>query len=97
MANIIQNITGMANMTEQIIASDMLLASKTGIKTYAQAITEAATPNVRAILKKHLDTTIQTHEQVTNYMIKKGLYFPYDPQRQIDADFQAINTLMNIQ
>lgn len=96
MANIIQNMAGMGNLTEQIIASDFLTASKAGIKMYAYALTEAATPNVRDILHKHLDVAIQTHEKITNYMISKRYYHPYDPQKQINADLQAIDNVMNI-
>jgi similar to spore coat protein len=94
MGNIIQNIAGMGNITEQIIASDMLMASKAGIKMYALAITEASTPSVRATLKKHLEIIIQGHEKITDYMIDQGFYYPEDPETQIEMDLEAINTLM---
>lgn len=94
MGNILQNMAGMGNITEQIIASDMLIASKAGIKMYALTLTEASTPSVRAILKKHLDIIIQGHEKITDYMIEEGYYYPDDPETQIEMDLEAINTLM---
>lgn len=97
MSNIIQNMAGMGSMTEQIIATDFLLAAKTGVKMYTYALTEAASPNVREVLRRHLDTAIQTHEKITNYMVSKGYYHPYDLQKQISQDTEAINTFMNLE
>jgi similar to spore coat protein len=97
MGNIIQNIAGMGNMTEQIIASDALIAAKAGIKMYAQVLTETATPEVKEVLHRHLETAIETHSRITDYMIKKGYYFPYDPEHQMNVDMDAVNTFMNLQ
>ena len=34
-------------LTDQVIANDMLIAAKSGVKTYASAVVESATPAVK--------------------------------------------------
>ena len=87
-------MTGITNLSDQVIASDLLIFAKTGVKTYASAITEAATPAVRNMLKKHLDEAIAFQEQVSSYMMKKGWYNAYDVNQQIQMDItQSQNTV----
>ena len=43
------------------IATDLLLSAKNGVRTYAVALTETATPEVRKVLKKQLDKAIELH------------------------------------
>jgi similar to spore coat protein len=97
MANMVQNIAGMGNMTEQVVATDFLLASKTAIKNYAAALAETASPQVRDILRKQMDVAIGTHERITNYMMSKGYYHAYNPDEQIRIDMKAADTVMGIQ
>lgn len=97
MGNLLQNMAGMGDMTEQIIATDFLISSKAGVRNYAVAISETATPEVREVLRRHLDIAIKTHERVAAYMTKKGYYHPQNPQEQIKVDMQAADTVLNIQ
>lgn len=97
MANVIQNIAGMGNMTDQVIASDFLLAVKSGIKDYAKALSETASPQVRDTLRRHLDVAIGTHEKLINYMMDKGYYHAYNPQEQIKLDMKAAEKVINLQ
>lgn len=97
MANIIQNMAGMGDMTEQVIATDLLLGSKSAIKNYSVAITETVTPEVKETLRRHLDVAIDNHEKVTNYMVSKGYYHAYNPQEQARVDMQASEKVMNLQ
>ncbi|WP_163527389.1 spore coat protein [Halobacillus ihumii] len=78
----------MDEMTDQVIAGDLLIASKSAIKDYAAAIAECATPEVRKTLHRHLDDAILQHEHVSMYMIDNGYYDPYDLQNQISMDQQ---------
>ncbi len=96
MANIIQNIAGMGNMTEQVIATDLLLASKTAIKNYASAIAEATSPEVTNTLRRQLDDAINAHGRISTYMMNKGFYNAYEPQAQMSMDRQASETVMSI-
>ncbi|MFN2747205.1 MULTISPECIES: spore coat protein [Bacillus] len=89
MNEFIQNMTGMGAMTEQVIATDFLITAKTGVKNIATAITETSSPDVRETLKQYLNDAIETHEQITNYMISKGYYNPSNLPKQIQIDTQA--------
>jgi len=97
MANIIQNMAGMGDMTEQVIATDFLLASKAAIKNYAAALAETASPEVRDALRRQFDVAVGTHERITNYMMNKGYYHAYNPEEQIRVDMKAADTVMGLQ
>ncbi|MFD1673704.1 spore coat protein [Alicyclobacillus fodiniaquatilis] len=93
---IIENIIGVSDMTDQIVASDLLISSKTGVFNYSVAITETASPEIRAVLRKHLEDAIDIHEQVSNYMMEQGWYLAYEPEAQIQLDLQNAQTALNI-
>ena len=97
MANILQNMAGMGDMTEQVIATDFLIAAKSGVKNYALALTEAASPEVRDVLRRQLNDAISTHERISNYVISKGYYHAYNPQEQIRIDMKAADTVLGLQ
>lgn len=97
MANMVQNMAGMGNMTEQVIATDFLLSSKAAIKGYAAALAETATPEVRDVLRRQFDVAVGTHERISNYMMNKGYYHAYNPQEQIRVDLRASDTVMGLQ
>ncbi|PAK55705.1 spore coat protein [Paenibacillus sp. 7541] len=82
------NATGMNAMTDQAIAADLLNSAKAGIKNYATAIAETASPEVRNMLWDQLSKTVKLHEQIFNYMHTNGLYEPHDINKQIQMDIQ---------
>lgn len=96
MNTLVENLTGMSAMTDQVIAYDFLLAAKSGVKTIAGALAETATPEVRTVLKKQLDEAIATHEQITNFMVSKGWYQAYNVQEQINLDLAAGQTALKL-
>lgn len=96
MNTIVENLTGMNTMTDQVIAYDFLITAKTGVKNYAIALTEAATPEARAIIRKQLEESITTHEQITAYLMKKGWYQPYNVPAQIQLDLQNAQTALQL-
>jgi similar to spore coat protein len=96
MNEFIQNITGMGGITDQVIATDLLIAAKSGVKMHSFAVTEAATPELRGVLTEHLNNAISFHDQVTDYMISKGFYHPYNIQEQINADVSTSQTALNM-
>jgi similar to spore coat protein len=95
MNEFMQNITGMDGMTDQMIAADFLFATKSGIKSYAVAITESANPEIKQMLRNHLDDAIDLHQGVTTYMIDKGYYHPADVEEQLKVDMAASSTVLN--
>lgn len=94
MNDMVQNMTGMGAMTDQVLATDLLMAAKSGIKNCAWAISESATPEVRDTLQQQLIQAIQFHGQVTDYMISKGYYHPYDMSEQFEVDMNAAQTAL---
>ncbi|WP_068791780.1 spore coat protein [Brevibacillus laterosporus] len=83
MNSFIENLTGINTMTDQVIASDLLLAAKTAVRNYAVALTEVATPDVRTILHKQLDDA-------------KGYYHAYNVNEQIQMDMKTTETTLNL-
>lgn len=98
-----RNATGMTGTTDtnmlsdRVIAWDMLNSAKNGIKSYAWAITETASPDMRNVLRRHLDDTIAIHEKIVRYMMDRGLYHAYDPREMIKLDLKDAETVMNIE
>jgi similar to spore coat protein len=96
MNQFIQNIMGMGGITDQVIATDLLIAAKSGVHNYAVAITEAATPELRAALKEQLFAAIDTHEAISNYMVARGFYHPYNLWEQLNVDLTTTDTALNL-
>ncbi|PLR80297.1 spore coat protein [Bacillus canaveralius] len=82
--------------TDLAVATEFLVTAKSGIKAYAQAITETATPEVKNALRDQLMRAIQTHEQISSYMISHGYYHPHDVQEQIRLDLSASQAAINM-
>jgi len=96
MNEVIQNMTGMGAMTEQVVATDFLLTAKSGVQNFAVALTETTTPEVRETLKQYFNDAVDTHEQIFNYMVSKGYYHPNNRSEQLTVDLEAAQTAMNI-
>lgn len=93
---IVEHMTGLNTLTDEVIAMDLLINAKSGVRNYAMAVTECATPEVRDILMKQLGEAIDSHEKITSYMMQRGLYHPYHIQEQIQLDLNNIQTAANI-
>ncbi|KZE15657.1 spore coat protein [Priestia aryabhattai] len=78
------------------IATDLLLSAKSGVRTYAVALTETATPEVRKVLKKQLDETIELHEKIARYMIDNKMYHAYDIEEQVNHDLEKADKALGL-
>lgn len=96
MNGLIEGLTGMNKMTDQVIATDFLISAKSAVQNYAVAITEATSPEVKIILKKQLKDAIVTHKKILDYMIKQGYYNPYNMQEQYKVDMKTTDTALNL-
>ncbi|WP_095742887.1 spore coat protein [Sediminibacillus massiliensis] len=83
-------------MRDEIIATDFLVTAKSAVRTYAVAITETASPEVREVLKKQLNQAIDTHAKIANYMIKNEMYHAYDVNEQLSHDEEKIKTALEM-
>jgi similar to spore coat protein len=96
MNGFLQSMMGMGGMTDQVIATDFLISVKSGIRNYSAAITETATPELKEALKEQLFEAIETHEKITNYMISREYYHPYDLHEQLQLDLAVSDTALNL-
>lgn len=88
--------TGINLLTDQVIGADLLIYAKMGVKMYAQALTEASTPDVRIMLNKHMGQALAFQEQVTAYIADKGWYKPEDMKKQLEADVKKAQETMDM-
>lgn len=96
MNKLVKNMMGMGSMSDQVIATDFLVAAKSGVQNYAVAITETTSPQVRAVLRTQLNDAITTHETIFNYMMKKGYYNAYDMHAQYQTDMKTTDTALSL-
>ncbi|MCE4048608.1 MULTISPECIES: spore coat protein [Bacillaceae] len=96
MNGIMQNLIGLGDITDQVIATDLLISAKSGIRNYAFAITEAATPEVRCVLNKQLHDAIDLHGKISDYMVANGYYHPSNVNEQLNVDLQTTDTALSL-
>lgn len=96
MNSIIEKFTGLDKMSDQVIATDLLITSKSGIKEFAVAITEITSPKLRAMLINQLNEIISSYERITEYMMSKGYYNAYHMQEQYQIDKKAADTALSL-
>lgn len=93
---LIESLTGMDKLSDQVIATDFLISAKSAVRDYSVALTEITSPNVRATLKNQLNDAITTHETIVNFMIKKGYYHAYDLDEQYKVDMKTTDTALSL-
>ncbi|MGN7471916.1 spore coat protein [Brevibacillus sp. SAFN-007a] len=81
--------------TDSVIAMDFLIAAKSGVRNYAMAVTEAYTPEIKAMLIKQLEEAIDMHERISMYLMERGWYHPWNVKEQYQFDLQNIQTALN--
>ncbi|WP_077617465.1 spore coat protein [Bacillus sinesaloumensis] len=96
MNDIFKKLVGMGGMTDQVIATDFLISAKAGVRNLAFAITEASTPKVRAVLREQLRHAVETHKNISDYMIEMGMYHPTDLGEQLNTDLTITKTSLEL-
>lgn len=76
------------NAKHSIYVGDLLALFKSGIKNYAIALSETATPSLREVLKKQFSSTVDMHAKIFTYMKKEDLYPAYDLEKLLTNDTQ---------
>lgn len=90
------NSVGMPELADAGIATEFLLSVKNGVRYYAVALTESPTPEVRSVLVKHLEESIDLHGEVTELMMHKGWLHPYEVDEQVKLDLKSAQTAVDI-
>lgn len=91
-----QNAVGMPEQADSLFALDFLLTAKTGVRNCAVALTEAATPEARAVIHNQLNEALQLHEEISALMMEKGWFHPYNVDHQFHMDLKASKTTVQI-
>ncbi|CAM3608011.1 spore coat protein [Marinicrinis lubricantis] len=73
---------------EGFYSGSLLGLAKTSVRSYAIAVTETATPELRDVLSKQLNAAVKWHGQVYNYMYQHGYYPSYDLKALIANDIK---------
>jgi similar to spore coat protein len=93
---IAENLTGMKALTDQVVATDFLIAAKSGVRNYAMAITETGSPEIKEVLTKHLEEALDLHEQISSFIVERGWYHALDTNEQLDLNLQNIDTALKL-
>jgi spore coat protein CotF len=89
------NSLNMPEMADMTFAMDFLIRAKEGVRNLSIALTETASPDVRVLLRNHLMQGIVLHQEITELMIRKKWFHPYELNEQYQLDqLSAKNTVM---
>ena len=89
------NSLNVPELADTTFAMDFLIRAKEGVRNTAVALTETASPEVRALLRKQLMQGIAMHQEITELMISKKWFHPYELSEQYKLDqLSAKNTIM---
>jgi spore coat protein CotF len=89
------NALNMPEMADMTFAMDFLIRAKEGVRNMAIALTETASPDARALLKNQLHQGLALHQEISELMIRKKWFHPYELSEQYQLDqLSAKNTVM---
>lgn len=83
-------------LDDMAIATDFLITAKAAVRNLAVAITETATPEVKKLLRRELDTAIDTHDKIAQYMIKNEMYHAYNVDEQVEHDLKKADIALEL-
>jgi len=92
----IRNAEGMPKLVDATIALDFLLVVKSGIRNYAMALAETASPEARAALCSLLNDEIDMHAELSQLMMDKGWLYPFNVNEQFKLDGKSADTAVKI-
>ncbi|WP_047982261.1 spore coat protein [Ornithinibacillus contaminans] len=90
------NSVGMPEKIDSAIAMELLMSVKVAVRNYGIALTEAVSPEVRTTIRNQMEAAIDFHGEVTDLMIKKKWFYPYDLSEQQTIDLDAAQTAVDI-
>jgi len=91
-----QGAEHMPEMADATFSTDFLLSIKSGIHTYAIAITETTSPKLRTAFYRQMVQMIDLHEELTDLMITKGWLYPFDVGKQVELDLKSVENALFI-
>lgn len=94
--SITEKLKTAGKMRDELIATELLVSAKATVRTYAVALTETASSDVRKVLKKQLDQAIDNHAKIADYMIKNDMYYAHDVDKQLKHDKEKIEKSLEL-
>ncbi|WP_068784181.1 spore coat protein [Paenibacillus phocaensis] len=89
------NALNMPEIADMTFATDFLMRAKEGVRNIAIALTETASPEARILLRNLLRQGIAMHQEITELMMRKKWFHPYELTEQYQLDqLSAKNTLL---
>lgn len=89
------NALSMPEMADMTFAMDFLMRAKEGVRNTAIALTETASPEARGLLRNQLKQAIALHQEISELMMRKKWFHPYELKEQYQLDqLAAKNTVM---
>jgi spore coat protein CotF len=89
------NALYMPELADTMFATDFLMRAKEGVRNIAFALTETASPEARELLKVMLRQAIALHREITELMVDKKWFHPYEFGEQYKLDqLSANNTVL---
>ncbi|WP_134683967.1 spore coat protein [Brevibacillus migulae] len=83
-------------LADTTFAMDFLIRAKEGVRNLAFALTETASPDARAVLRNQLRQAIAMHQEITELMLRKKWFHPYELQEQYQLDMLSANNTVLI-
>jgi spore coat protein CotF len=80
------NALNMPEMADMTFAMDFLIRTKDGVRNMAAAITETVSPDAKAVLRNQLNQGIGLHQEISELMMSKKWFHPYELQEQYQLD-----------
>lgn len=90
------NALNMPEMADMTFAMDFLVRVKNGVRSTAAALTETVSPDARALLRAQLRQGIALHQEITELMIRKKWFHPYELKEQFKLDMLSADNTVEI-
>jgi spore coat protein CotF len=92
----VRNSEGMPKLVDTMMSTAFLLNTKNSVRNCAIALTEAASPEVRTVLRNELNSALRMHEAIYTMMINKGWFHPMNLDKQFQMDLESSTTASQI-
>ncbi|NMA66390.1 MAG: spore coat protein [Clostridiaceae bacterium] len=79
LGNVVKNSTA---ISDEVIATNMIAASKGSANAYLNAALTSPTPELKAMYASSLTQVLNGHSAITELAIKRGWEEPYNPPTQ---------------
>lgn len=86
---------GINQITDYVIAFDLLVDARAAVSSCVTGLMSAVSPEVRQILKKQLEQTVAFQEALSDYIIDRGWTKSGDLKEQLKADVQKVQETLD--